>query len=128
MAPESVKDVSQRPGRAPLPSDQPAFVAIELNGLALLSTIPVARLDAVRILAMALVRALESGSEGDPGRGVGINLRDEVQRFEANLIKSALAYTGGRQRRAARLLGINVSTMNERIKRYKLNLTELKTG
>ena len=128
MAPESVNDVSQRPGRAPLPSDQPAFVATELNGLALLSTIPVAKLDAVRILAMALVRALESGSEGDPGRGVGINLRDEVQRFEANLIKSALAYTGGRQRRAARLLGINVSTMNERIKRYKLNLTELKAG
>jgi DNA-binding NtrC family response regulator len=103
-------------------------VATELNALALLSTFPVARLDAVRILAMALVRALESGSEGDPGRGVGINLRDEVQRFEANLIKSALAYTGGRQRRAARLLGINVSTMNERIKRYKLNLTELKAG
>jgi DNA-binding NtrC family response regulator len=128
MAPESVNDVSQRPGHAPLPSDQPAFVATELNGLALLSTIPVARLDAVRILAMALVRALESGSEGDPGRGVGINLRDEVQRFEANLLKSALAYTGGRQRRAARLLGINVSTMNERIKRYKVNLTELKAG
>lgn len=128
MAPESVKDVSQRPGRAPLPSDQPAFVATEPNGLALLSTIPMARLDAVRILAMALVRALESGSEGDPGRGVAINLRDEVRRFEANLIKSALAYTGGRQRRAARLLGINVSTMNERIKRYKLNLTELKAG
>jgi DNA-binding NtrC family response regulator len=73
---------------------------------------------------MALVTALEGRGEIEPGRGSGINLRDEVQRFEANLIRSALAYTGGRQRRAARLLGINVSTINERIKRYKLNATE----
>jgi len=93
-------------------------------GLAFLSSIPVARLDAVKVLAMALVTALESGSEIEPGRGSAINLRDEVKRFEANLIRSALAYTGGRQRRAARLLGINVSTINERIKRYKLNATE----
>ena len=120
MVPDAANDVT-----GPY-SEQP--VTSELNGLALLSTIPATRLDAIRVLAMALVSALESGNEGNPGRGDAINLRHEVQRFEANLIKSALAYTGGRQRRAARLLGVNVSTMNERIKRYKLNSTAVKAG
>lgn len=117
-------DSSKRSGQVRLRSDETCEVANSLAGLAFLSSIPVARLDAVKVLAMALVTALEGGSEIEPGRGSAINLRDEVQRFEANLIRSALAYTGGRQRRAARLLGINVSTINERIKRYKLNATE----
>ena len=117
-------DSSKRSRQVRLRSDETCEVANPLVGLAFLSSIPVARLDAVKVLAMALVTALESGSEIEPGRGSAINLRDEVQRFEANLIRSALAYTGGRQRRAARLLGINVSTINERIKRYKLNATE----
>jgi transcriptional regulator with GAF, ATPase, and Fis domain len=93
------------------------------------------RMDAVKVLALALNAAL--GTSGpQPGElprqrlmtaGVAVSFRNEVQRFEAMLIRSALTYTGGRQRRAARLLGINVSTMNSKIKRYKITLEELNT-
>src|SRR4030095_4010729 len=85
------------------------------------------RLDAVRVLSLALISALEREGDNDVRRGPSINLRDEVQHFEANLIRSALAYTGGRQRQAARLLGVNVSTLNARIKRYKLNSEQTET-
>jgi len=128
IAPGLTDDVRRQPVDASLLSDHSALAANGLNGLALQSTMAVGNLIAVRVLAMALISALEGGTEADPARAEGINLRDEVQRFEANLIKSALAYTGGRQRRAARLLGINVSTINERIKRYKLNSAEVKPG
>ena len=78
------------------------------------------RLEASRVLALALVDILESESDNDRSKTQWINLREVVQRFEQSLIRSALKQTGGRQRRAARLLGLNVSSLNMRIKRYKL--------
>lgn len=85
--------------------------------------LPSAKLEASWVLARALVEALES--EGTGGREqTHLNLRELIKRFEANLIRSALAYTGGRQRRAARLLGMNVSSLNAKIKRYKLDQQE----
>ncbi len=47
-----------------------------------------------------------------------IDLTDEVHRFEADLIRTALLRTGGRQRRAARLLNVKVTTLNAKIKRF----------
>src|SRR5262245_14588204 len=66
------------------------------------------RLEAVRVLTLALFRELEH-LDGDTSssRNRGIDFIGEVQRFEACLIHSALVQTGGKQRRAARLLGIN---------------------
>lgn len=101
---------------------------VAAKGLASPATFPVAKLDAARVLAGALIAILEADSESDLRRGPKIRIRDEVQRFEANLIRSALRYTGGRQRRAARLLGMNVSTLNSRIKRYRLNSAEIGVG
>jgi transcriptional regulator with GAF, ATPase, and Fis domain len=49
-------------------------------------------------------------------------LQAEVRRFEAELIRSALIETGGRQRQAARLLGTKVTTLNTKIKRYKIEI------
>jgi DNA-binding NtrC family response regulator len=43
-----------------------------------------------------------------------------VQRFEVDLICSALTRTAGNQTRAARLLGVNLTTLNSKIKRYKI--------
>ena len=94
--------------KEPLRSDRPSLFANALKGLAAVPTNPAVRMDAVRVLAMALITALECEGSKEADSGPAIKLRDEVQRFEANLIRSALAYTGGRQRRAARLLGINV--------------------
>jgi DNA-binding NtrC family response regulator len=51
----------------------------------------------------------------------GIDLHDEVRRFEIRLIKLALQETDGRQVRAADLLGIKMTTLNEKIKRYGID-------
>jgi transcriptional regulator with GAF, ATPase, and Fis domain len=52
----------------------------------------------------------------------GINFYDEVQRFETHLIKMALSETGGNQAKAARLLGIKATTLNSKIKLFKIDI------
>jgi DNA-binding NtrC family response regulator len=56
-----------------------------------------------------------------------INLSEEVRRFETDLIRGALMQTGGRQRRAARLLGMKVPTLHAKIKRYQINADDFLT-
>ncbi len=71
--------------------------------------------------ARAVVREGSGASSGiDVGRGV--NFYDEVRRFEIDLIRRALDQTGGHQSRAARLLGMNPTTLNSKIKTYNINL------
>lgn len=48
----------------------------------------------------------------------GIDLFQEVRRFEINLITLALKQTRGHQARAARLLNLNPTTLNSKIKLY----------
>lgn len=50
----------------------------------------------------------------------GINFYEEVRRFEIDLIRRALDQTGGHQSRAARLLGMNATTLNSKIKTYNI--------
>jgi transcriptional regulator with GAF, ATPase, and Fis domain len=50
----------------------------------------------------------------------GVNFYDEVKRFEIDLIRRALDQTGGHQSRAARLLGLNATTLNSKIKTYNI--------
>ena len=50
-----------------------------------------------------------------------LNLHDQVRRFEIELVSRALKHTNGHQARAARLLGINVTTFHAKVKRYHLN-------
>jgi DNA-binding NtrC family response regulator len=54
--------------------------------------------------------------------GRGIDFYDEVRRFEVDLIRRALKQTGGHQSRAARLLGMNATTLNSKIKTYNIQL------
>jgi DNA-binding NtrC family response regulator len=54
--------------------------------------------------------------------GRGVSFYDEVKRFEIDLIRRALDQTGGHQSRAARLLGMNATTLNSKIKSYNINL------
>jgi DNA-binding NtrC family response regulator len=60
------------------------------------------------------------GAVQDLGRG--INFYDQVRRFEIDLIRRALEQTGGHQSRAARLLGMNATTLNSKIKTYRISL------
>lgn len=49
-----------------------------------------------------------------------INLHDEVQNFEKGMIRSALIHAKGVQKKAAVLLGVKVTTLNVKIKRYNI--------
>ncbi len=84
-----------------------------------------ARISSLRILAVALLKRIEC-LESDIANGDSheLNLQDEVNRFEAELIRSALIKTGGRQRRAAKLLGAKVTTLNTKIRRYAISVED----
>ena len=71
-------------------------------------------------LAFQMMQKAEGTSASiDIGRGV--NFYDEVRRFEIDLIRRALDQTGGHQSRAARLLGLNATTLNSKIKTYNIH-------
>ncbi len=70
-------------------------------------------------LAFEMMRKSE-GTSASIEIGRGVNFYDEVKRFEIDLIRRALDQTGGHQSRAARLLGLNATTLNSKIKTYNL--------
>lgn len=71
-------------------------------------------------LAFKMITGTEGVSaEIDLARGV--NFYDEVRKFEIDLIRRALERTGGHQSRAARLLGLNATTLNSKIKSYNIH-------
>lgn len=73
-------------------------------------------------LAVKMMAATEgASSEIDISRGV--SFYEEVKRFETDLIRRALDQTGGHQSRAARLLGLNATTLNSKIKSYNIQHT-----
>ena len=80
------------------------------------------RIETLREIAGTLLEKLNSLQSARPGRTDGsVKLSDEVQRFEIDLIRSALDRTGGNQVRAARLLGVKPTTLNAKLKRYKIS-------
>jgi transcriptional regulator with GAF, ATPase, and Fis domain len=76
------------------------------------------RLDALKSVALTLLDAVDSLRTAPPSPVQSLRLQDEVQRFESDLIRTALERTGGNQARAARLLGVKHTTLNAKIKRY----------
>jgi DNA-binding NtrC family response regulator len=80
-----------------------------------------AHVAALRVLAVSLLKQIETIEEHHDDDATELNLHDQVQQFEAALILSALEKTGGRQRRAARLLGVKVTTLNTKIKRLRIS-------
>lgn len=83
------------------------------------------RISYLKILALSMLREIASAENMHEENGNNaIDLQAEVRRFETELIRSALIQTGGRQRQAARLLGTKVTTLNTKIKRYKIDISE----
>jgi len=81
------------------------------------------RLSTLRNVALTLLREVESLSVTEPVRH-RVRLHDEVQRFEIELINSALSRSRGNQTQAAQILGVKLTTLNSKIKRYKIPLDE----
>ena len=80
------------------------------------------RLNALREAALNLLAEVESLGNSQPSRADrSLRLNDEVKQFEIDLIRIALDRTHGNQTRAARLLGVNLSTLNTKIKRYRIS-------
>jgi len=78
------------------------------------------KLQTVALSLVSELKALGTRSAGVDVRA-GIKFYDEVSRFEADLIRQALVHTNGHQGRAARLLGLGVTTLNSMIKRYGIS-------
>ena len=70
-------------------------------------------------LARQMIQNSE-GSSGDIDISRGINFYEQVRSFEIDLITRALDQTSGHQSRAARLLGLNATTLNSKIKSYNI--------
>ncbi len=81
------------------------------------------RLSTLRDVALTLLREVESLRVTEPVRH-RVRLYDEVQRFEIELINSALSRSRGNQTQAAQILGVKLTTLNSKIKRYKIPLDE----
>ena len=81
------------------------------------------RLKTLREMTLALLQEIESiKGHGSFEARPTIDFADEVRRFEIDIIRRALDQTGGHQSRAARLLGMNATTLNSKIKTYNIQL------
>jgi DNA-binding NtrC family response regulator len=58
----------------------------------------------------------------------GISFKDVITNVEKRLIESTLEAAGGVQKRAAELLGIKPTTLNEMIKRYDIGTRRKRAG
>jgi transcriptional regulator with GAF, ATPase, and Fis domain len=86
------------------------------------SELALQNLNSVREAALTLLREVETLRRSQTESRENLGLHEEVQRYERELIRQALQRTGGNQRRAAKLLGVKVTTLNCKIKRFGITL------
>lgn len=88
------------------------------NDVSLESTGP-ADLQMLKAMTVTLSKAIHALESAQPQSiAPGTNFYEEVGRFEVTLIQKALQQTGGNQAQAARLLGLNQTTLHGKIKHY----------
>ena len=79
------------------------------------------KINILRETVLQLLQEVESLTIAAPaGLKVGARLDEEVRQFEMSLIRTALGRTAGSQTRAAKLLGLKLTTLNAKIKRYHI--------
>lgn len=100
------------------------------EGVDMAALVEALKAELIRSLASALMSQIEDGASDNTAylskRGaadseVPVNFYEEVRRFEVKLIQWALLQTNGRQAAAARLLQIKTTTLNNKIKQYRIN-------
>jgi DNA-binding NtrC family response regulator len=89
------------------------------------------RVQQLTLLAKALATEVESlqaelATDSNRDRQIdfdteGIDFYNEIERYEIELIKSALSHCNGNQTQAARLLRMKSTTLNAKMKHYGLN-------
>ena len=82
------------------------------------------KLDSLRSTIRSLLHEVAADSSPvsiDPEKG--IDFYENVERFEKQLIESALDAAGGRQNRAAKLLNLRTSTLCTKMKTLKIRQT-----
>jgi DNA-binding NtrC family response regulator len=76
-------------------------------------------------LTLTLLKEIERLKDMQELQALGhqrrLSLKEELCRLEIEMIRRALIETGGHQSRAARLLGVKVTTLHEKIKRYGID-------
>ena len=96
---------------------------IGANHLAINENALPGQIELLQKAALTLLKEVQTLSTLDAADIVrGIKFYDEVERFERELIMRALELTGGHQVRASRLLGLKVTTLNSKVKRYRIPL------
>lgn len=79
------------------------------------------RMAAVQDLANTLLTEIKDlGEANELNLANGINIREEIRRYETELIRLALRLNGNHQLRTARMLGIKPTTLNAKIKRFAI--------
>jgi DNA-binding NtrC family response regulator len=74
-------------------------------------------------MVMELQKELDTlGEVALPDLASGIDFYDEVAHFESGLIKRALILMEGNQLKAAKLLNLNATTLNAKVKYYRIKL------
>jgi transcriptional regulator with GAF, ATPase, and Fis domain len=87
------------------------------------------RIEALREAALNILTEVESLRSAPALRVDGnVKLHDEVQQFETDLIRATLDRTNGNQTRAAQLLGLKLTTLNTKIKRYNISFAGHDSG
>jgi DNA-binding NtrC family response regulator len=80
----------------------------------------------LRDIALLVLTGLKSFEQAADQGHTKLNFKEQVSEFERSLIRRALIRAGGNQRRAALALGVKISTLNAKIKRYGIEVTSLR--
>jgi DNA-binding NtrC family response regulator len=81
-------------------------------------------LNNLREAALTVLKEVDTLTSNQPEPERNLGLQEQVQRYEIELIRNALLRTRGNQRRAAKLLGVKVTTLNCKIKRYGISIDQ----
>ena len=65
--------------------------------------------------------AIDIDIDGDKIKDFGINLKKEMEKAEMDIINRAMKISGGVKEKAAKMLGLNRTTLIEKLKRYEKN-------